>query len=124
MQCVQRRRILIVDDMAINLYLLQSALETEGYEVDTASNGFMALAKIEASPPDLVLLDIMMPGMNGYEVTRHLRQNDKFSLIPIILITASDEASVPEGLGISEDDFIRKPINFDKLLARIQACWN
>ena len=113
-------RILVVDDLADNLFLLQTVLETEGYDVDTADNGSLALAKIEAEPPDLVLLDVMMPGMNGFEVTRRIRQNSKLPFIPILLITAYEEASVIEGLEIGANDFIRMPIDFDELLARIK----
>lgn len=114
-------RILVVDDFAHNVFLLQSALEEEGYEVDTATNGRSALAKIEAQPPDLVLLDVMMPGMNGYEVTRRIRENKNLPFIPILLVTACEETSVEEGLNLGANDFIRKPINLDQLLERIQA---
>lgn len=116
----ERCRILVVDDLADNLFLFQTALEAEGYDVDTALNGRLALAKIEASPPNLVLLDVMMPGMNGYEVTQRIRQNDNLPFIPILLVTACEEASVIEGLNMGANDFIRKPINFDYLLARIK----
>ncbi|GAB1541050.1 hypothetical protein NUACC21_37200 [Scytonema sp. NUACC21] len=126
MQSFQRRRILVVDDFALNVSLLQTALEAEGYDVDTATNGNSALAKIEASPPDLVVLDVMMPGMNGYELTRCIRQNDKLPFIPILLVTgSSEETEVIEELNIGADDFIRKPINFDRLLARVKSyCHN
>jgi DNA-binding response OmpR family regulator len=113
-----------VDDFALNVCLLQTALEAEGFDVDTATNGNLALAKIEASPPDLVLLDVMMPGMNGYELTRCIRQNDKLPFIPILLVTGCEETSVIKELHIESNDFIRKPINLDRLLARINACWS
>lgn len=124
MQSSERRRILVVDDFALNVSLLQTALEAEGFDVDTATNGNLALAKIEASPPDLVLLDVMMPGMNGYELTRCIRQNHKLPFIPILLVTGCEEASVIKELDIGSNDFIRKPINLDRLLARINACWS
>jgi CheY-like chemotaxis protein len=117
----QAKRILVVDDLEDNVFLLQSMLTEEGYEVDSAKNGKSALAKIEASPPDLVLLDAMMPGMDGYEVTRRIRQNKKLPFIAILLITAYDNANVPEGLNLGANDFIRKPIDYDELMARIQA---
>jgi CheY-like chemotaxis protein len=117
----QAKRILVVDDIEDNVFLLQSMLTEEGYEVDSAKNGKSALAKIEASPPDLVLLDAMMPGMDGYEVTRRIRQNKKLPFIPIILITAYENANVPEGLNLGANDFIRKPIDYDELMARINA---
>ncbi len=124
MQFAQRRRILVVDDFALNVSLLQTALQAQGYDVDTATNGNSALAKIEASPPDLVLLDVVMPGMNGYEITQCIRQNEKLPFIPILLVTGSNDTRVIEELNIKEDDFIRKPINFDRLLARINSVWN
>lgn len=114
-------RILVVDDLADNLFLLQTVLETEGYDVDTADSGSLALAKIEAEPPNLVLLDVMMPGLNGYEVTQRIRQNNLLPFIPIVLVTAHEDASAIHGLDIGANDFIRKPIDFDELLARIKA---
>lgn len=117
----KNQRILVVDDIADNLLLLEEILTEEGYEVDIAKNGNLALAKIEASPPDLVLLDTMMPGMDGYEVTRRIRQNKKLPFIPILMVTADDTANVPKGLDLGANDFIRKPIDFDELMARIKA---
>ncbi|MBD0301222.1 MAG: response regulator [Tolypothrix sp. T3-bin4] len=121
-QSQQAKRILVVDDIEDNVFLLQSMLTEEGYEVDSAKNGKSALAKIEAFPPDLVLLDAMMPGMDGYEVTRRIRQNKKLPFIPILLITAYENANVPEGLNLGANDFIRKPVDYDELMARINAC--
>jgi CheY-like chemotaxis protein len=117
----QAKRILVVDDLEDNLFLLQTILAEEGYEVDIAKNGKSALAKIEESSPDLVLMDAMMPGMNGYEVTRRIRQNKKLPFIPILMITAYVEANVPKGLELGANDFIRKPIDYDELMARIKA---
>ncbi|BAY46462.1 sensor protein [Scytonema sp. HK-05] len=113
------RRILVVDDVADNLLLLQTVLEVEGYEIETALNGCLALAMIEDSPPDLLLLDVMMPDMSGYELTESIRQNDKLPFIPILLITAYDEVNVAEGLIKGANGFIRKPIDFDLLLTKI-----
>ncbi|HEY9632399.1 MAG TPA: response regulator [Coleofasciculaceae cyanobacterium] len=117
----QAKRLLIVDDIEDNLFLLQSILTQEGYDVDSAKNGKLALAKIEASPPDLILLDAMMPGMDGYEVTRRIRHNENIPYIPVIMITAYENADVPQGLDLGANDFIRKPIDFDELMARINA---
>ncbi|GAB4234595.1 MAG: hypothetical protein Kow00121_62350 [Elainellaceae cyanobacterium] len=114
-------RILIVDDLSDNLFLLQTVLEAEGYEVDTADNGSLALAKVEDSPPDLILMDVMMPDMNGYEVTRRIRQNPNLPFIPILLVTAHEDASDIQGLALGANDFIRKPIEFDRLLTRVAA---
>ncbi|MEH1811664.1 MAG: hybrid sensor histidine kinase/response regulator [Nostoc sp.] len=114
-------RILAVDDTQDNLILVQAILESEGYEIDLASDGIKALRKIEQSPPDLILLDVMMPGIDGYEVTRRIRNNPAISYIPILLITAFHQSSVVEGLDAGADDFIRKPFDTDELLARVRS---
>ncbi|MBE9007363.1 hybrid sensor histidine kinase/response regulator [Fortiea sp. LEGE XX443] len=115
-------RILAVDDTKDNLILVQTILESEGYQIDLVSNGKSALQHVEQSPPDLILLDVMMPGMDGYEVTRRIRQNPAIkSYIPILLITAFHESSVVEGLDAGADDFIRKPFDTDELLARVRS---
>jgi CheY-like chemotaxis protein len=117
----QAKRILVIDDIQDNLHLLEAVLVEEGFVVDVASSGKLGLAMIEASPPDLVLLDAMMPGMDGYEVTRRIRQNKKLPFIPILLITAHVEADLPEGFNLGANDFLRKPIDYDELIARIKA---
>jgi two-component system, sensor histidine kinase and response regulator len=114
-------QILVVDDSPDNVFLIQTILEEEGYSITTADNGASALAQIEQSPPDLVLLDVMMPGMDGFEVTRRLRENTKLPFIPILLITAHDKPSVAQGLDMGADDFIRKPVEVDELLARVRS---
>ncbi|MBF2076786.1 MAG: hybrid sensor histidine kinase/response regulator [Synechococcales cyanobacterium C42_A2020_086] len=115
-------RILAVDDSPDNLFLVQTILEDKGYQVSLAEDGMTALAMIEKSPPDLLLLDVMMPGMDGYEVTRRVRQNaDRWGFIPILLITAHQQSSVVEGLDAGADDFIRKPVDVDELLARVRS---
>lgn len=114
-------RILAVDDVLDNLILVQAILESEGYEIDLVSDGIKALRQVEQSPPDLILLDVMMPGIDGYEVTRRIRNNPAISYIPILLITAFHESSVVEGLDAGADDFIRKPFDTDELLARVRS---
>lgn len=114
-------RLLVVDDVPDNLLLIQAALEDEGYEIDLFSDGASALAAIDQKPPHLVLLDVMMPGMDGYEVTRRIRQNPNLSYIPILLITAHDQPSVVTGLDAGADDFIRKPFDMDELMARVRS---
>lgn len=114
-------RILVVDDAPDNVLLVQTILEEEGYEISSADNGFSALSLIEKSPPDLLLLDVMMPGMDGYEVTQRIRQKKELPFIPILLITAHDSASVVQGLDMGADDFIRKPVEMDELLARVRS---
>ncbi|MEB3337866.1 MAG: HAMP domain-containing sensor histidine kinase [Leptolyngbyaceae bacterium] len=116
--------ILVVDDSSDNSFLIQAILEEEEYQVDVADSGMMALKKIVASPPDLLLLDVMMPVMDGYEVTRRVRQMEargELPFIPILLITAYDQPSVAKGLDTGADDFIRKPVEFDELLARVRS---
>lgn len=115
--------ILAVDDSPDNLFLVQTVLEEKGYRVSFAEDGQTALAAIEKSPPDLILLDVMMPGMDGYEVTRRVRQNQKrLGFVPILLITAHQQSSVVEGLDAGADDFIRKPLlDMDELLARVRS---
>lgn len=115
-------KILVVDDSPDNVFLIKTILEAEGYTTSTAENGMSALAQLEASPCDLVLLDLMMPGMDGYEVTRRIRSEMKLEqYIPILLITAHDAPNVAHGLDLGADDFIRKPVTLDELLARVRS---
>lgn len=116
----QECRILIVDDVPDNLFLLQILLENEGYEVELADSGPSALAKILASPC-LVLLDVMMPQMNGIEVTRLIRQYEQFSTLPIVLLTATEEAVIEQALRAGANGCLRKPINLEEVLQRIQS---
>lgn len=115
------QRILIVDDISDNSFLLQTFLEAEGYQVDVADNGQTALEKIESDPPALVLLDVMMPGMSGYEVTQHVRQNPSLPYIPILLITGFDQTVDSKGVDVGVDGFIRKPVDFNQLIDQIQS---
>jgi two-component system sensor histidine kinase/response regulator len=114
-------RILAVDDTPDNLILVETILESEGFEIDLVADGLSALQQIIESPPDLILLDVMMPGIDGYEVTRRIRSNPDLPYIPILLITAFTESSVVEGLDAGADDFIRKPFDTDELLARVRS---
>jgi signal transduction histidine kinase len=114
-------RILAVDDIPDNLFLLKTVLEDEGYLIYTAQDGQTALSMIEQEPPDLILLDVMMPKMDGCEVTRRIRENKKLPHIPILLITAHIELSPVDGLDAGADDFIRKPFDPDELMARVRS---
>lgn len=114
-------RILAVDDVADNLILIQVILESEGYEIDLAADGTTALSLVKESPPDLIILDVRMPKMDGYEVTRRIRNNHNLPYIPILLISAFHEANIVEGLDIGADDFIRKPFDTDEMLARVRS---
>jgi CheY-like chemotaxis protein len=114
-------RILVVDDLPDNYVLLQTVLEDEGYQVEVADNGHAALERVIARPPDLILLDVMMPEMSGFEVTRRIRQNPSLPFIPILLVTGYNEPTPADGFDAGADGFIRKPIDFDELLNRIRA---
>ena len=113
--------ILAVDDIPDNLLLVQLALEQEGHHVVLAHNGETALKQIKRSPPSLILLDVMMPGMDGYEVTRRIRCDRNIPFIPILLVTAREESSLVEGLDAGADEFVRKPFQIDELQARVRS---
>jgi two-component system, sensor histidine kinase and response regulator len=117
----RNQRILLVDDSADSLRLLQVTLKLKGYNVIIADNGAEALVKIAESPPDLVLLDVVMPDMDGYEVTRQIKHNSNLPFIPILLVTGSEKSSVVKGLDAGADEFIRKPVDKKELLARVRA---
>ncbi|OUL27983.1 hybrid sensor histidine kinase/response regulator [Nostoc sp. RF31YmG] len=118
---VKKDNILVVDDVYDNLLLLETVLQEDDYEVILAQDSKTALAIVEQSPPDLILLDIMMPELDGYEFTRRIRQNQTLPYIPILLITAHIYSSVVEGLDAGADDFIRKPFDPDELNARVRS---
>jgi diguanylate cyclase (GGDEF)-like protein len=115
-------RILVVDDHDDNIELLRVRLEAWGYQVDAAHDGEQALDQVQASPPDLILLDVMMPAVDGNEVARRIKQNPALPFIPIIMQTALDSTeSKVEGLEAGADDYITKPIDFAELKARLRS---
>lgn len=115
-------RILVVDDHEDNVSLLRARLESWGYQVDSASNGQEALDAVIAAPPDLILLDVMMPDVDGNEVARRIKRNTALPFIPIIMQTAMDSTeSKVEGLEAGADDYITKPIEFAELRARVRS---
>jgi two-component system sensor histidine kinase/response regulator len=116
-----RDHILVVDDSPDNLLLIESILQEEGHELLFAQNGIDALKSIQQALPHLILLDVMMPGLDGFEVTRRLRGNPDLPFIPILLITAHDQPSAVRGLDLGADDFIRKPVDIDELSARVRS---
>jgi DNA-binding SARP family transcriptional activator/class 3 adenylate cyclase len=114
--------ILIVDDTPANVRLLEAILVTHGHQVRSAASGPEALTVIEgASPPDLVLLDIQMPGMDGFEVCRRVREQDALAMLPIIMITAAGSAEKLTALECGADDFIPRPFDQAELLARVRS---
>lgn len=113
--------ILIVDDTQENLEVLSALLEIQGYEVRMAINGQMALMGVEAEPPDIILLDIMMPDMNGYEVCQILKQNPKTKSIPVIFISALDDVfDKVKAFEAGGADYVSKPFQQAEVLARVK----
>ena len=115
-------KILIVDDHEDNIELLRARLAARGYRIDTAMDGEQALACVAREAPDLILLDVMMPRIDGFEVVRRLKADRNLPFIPIILQTALDSTEHKvEGLDAGADDYITKPINFAELEARVKS---
>lgn len=117
-----KSKVLVVDDNPLNIELLDAYLKSSGYEISTATNGKEALALINANPPDLILLDIMMPEIDGYEVCRRVKSEPSSRTIPIILLTAlHDVQDRITGIEAGCDDFISKPFNNIELLTRVKS---
>src|SRR5229473_5352218 len=115
-------RILVVDDVPDNVDILRMRLESQGYEVVTAGDGVEALEKTRELLPDLVLLDIMMPKMDGIETVRQLKADASLPFIPVILVTAkADSKDVIAGLESGGDDYLTKPVDHAALAARVRA---
>ena len=114
-------RILVVDDVAGNVRLLEAVLEPRGYEVVSAGDGLAALELARSADPDLVLLDVMMPELDGYAVCRRLREQKQTAVLPVIMLTASEGTEKTKAIEAGADDFITKPFNHDELLTRIRS---
>jgi adenylate cyclase len=115
-------KILVADDNAMNVKMLAQLLVSNGYSVVTAAGGKEALAKVASEQPDMILLDIMMPDLDGYQVCREIRANPATEVLPIVLVTALDPAKERiKGLEAGADDFLSKPIDQGELLARVRS---
>ena len=115
-------RILVVDDIPANVKLLEARLLAEYFDVLTAADGYEALAICEQQPVDLILLDIMMPGMDGFEVCERLKANPRTAHIPVVMVTALDQPSDRvRGLKAGADDFLTKPVNDLQLMSRVKS---
>jgi adenylate cyclase len=113
--------ILVVDDIPENVRLLEAVLIPRGYQVLTATSGEQALELLKTEEPDLVLLDVVMPGLDGYAVCRHLRENEETAMLPVIMVTSSIGPEKTKAIEAGADDFIPKPFNHGELLTRVKS---
>lgn len=115
-------RILVVDDIPANVKLLEARLLAEYFDVLTADDGYKALAICDSTHVDLILLDIMMPGIDGFEVCERLKANPRTAHIPVVMVTALDQPSDRvRGLKAGADDFLTKPVNDLQLISRVKS---
>ncbi|VEN74345.1 Response regulator [Candidatus Desulfarcum epimagneticum] len=122
-----KKRILVVDDEPDFALIVQGNLEKEGFEVDVAYNGVEGLEKVKANPPDAIVLDVMMPEKDGYEVCKELKADEKYADIPIVLLTAvashvtSTRYSHADGMNTEADDYIAKPASAEDILESVKS---
>jgi class 3 adenylate cyclase len=114
-------RILVVDDVAANVRLLEAIVEPAGFSLSSASSGPEALERVATELPDLVLLDVQMAGMNGYEVCRRIRENEETALVPVVMVTSHDGEARIDGIRAGADDFVTKPFDQQELLLRVRS---
>ena len=114
-------RILVVDDVAANVRLLEAILAPAGFSLSSASSGPEALERAATELPDLVLLDVQMAGMNGYEVCRRIRENEAAALLPVVMVTSHDSEARIDGIRAGADDFVTKPFDQQELLLRVRS---
>ena len=124
---IDKKRILVVDDEPDFAGIVQQNLEKEGFEVEVAYDGEEGLEKVQANPPDAIVLDVMMPGKDGYEVCSELKADDRFADIPIILLTAvashvtSTRYSHRDGMSTEADDYLAKPASAEQITESIKG---
>ena len=117
----QKAKVLIVDDEPFNVDVLEQELEDTDYELITASNGQEALDKIKSQQPDLILLDLMMPVLDGFAVLKEIKDDDVLRDIPVIIVSAaSDSKSIVKGIKQGADDYITKPIDAESLKVKLK----
>ena len=122
----EKKRILVVDDEPDFAAIVQGNLEKEGFEVEIAYNGVEGLEKVRSNPPDAVVLDVMMPEMDGYKVCRELKADEKYADIPVVLLTAvashvtSTRYSHQDGMSTEADDYIAKPASAEEITESIK----
>lgn len=123
----EKKRILVVDDEPDFCSIVASQLEKEGFDVELAYNGVEGIAKVEANPPDAIVLDVMMPEKDGYTVCKELKESDKYRDIPILLLTAvashvtSTRYSHADGMSTEADDYLAKPASAEEILDSIKG---
>jgi adenylate cyclase len=118
---VNKAKILVVDDIPENVRLLEAVLSPQGYDVVTAADGASALAAVESEQPDLLLLDVFMPALDGYTVCARLRENEATAVLPVIMVTSSEGEEKTRAIEAGADDFIPKPFNHHELLTRVRS---
>lgn len=116
------QKILLVDDSKTELHVLSELLSKKGYQVRTAENGEEALRRLQEEVPDLILMDVVMPGQNGFQLTRTITRDPQFASVPVIICTSKNqETDRVWGMRQGARDYVVKPVNPDELLAKIKA---
>jgi twitching motility two-component system response regulator PilH len=116
------QKILLVDDSKTELHYLSSVLTKRGYQVRTAENGSDAMRRLDEDTPDLILMDVVMPGQNGFQLTRSITRDERFSNVPVIMCTSKNqETDKVWGMRQGARDYIVKPVDADELVAKIKT---